>query len=135
MGTFSFPAPILFVGSSSVVLEKESAVSVIQSFNTNYLNDPWFLLNPSDTIDDCLYSDSTPLLSAIEITYQAIQHDTTDIDPPQEEEEDPLIQPIWVVNSFASCDCLKMVLPSDEAILEAQIGPEKPWECWNNQVY
>lgn len=73
MGTFAFPAPVLFVGYSSDVLEEESVVLVIWSFKTKYLDDPWVLPNPSDTRDDCLYSDLAPLLSAVKITYQAIQ--------------------------------------------------------------
>jgi len=51
------------------------------------------------------------------------------------EEEDPLIQPVWVVNSFASCDCLDMVLPSDEAILEAHKRFDKPWEDLHHRSY
>jgi len=39
---------------------------------------------------------------------------------------DPLEWPVWVVTSFASRDYLDMVLPTDEAILEALIGPDKP---------
>jgi len=41
---------------------------------------------------------------------------------------DPLIQLVWTVNSFSSHDCLDMVLPTDEAILEALTRPDKPWE-------
>ena len=51
------------------------------------------------------------------------------------EEEDPLIQPVWVVNSFMSCDCLDMVLPSDEAIFEAQTRPKNPWEELHHWSY
>jgi len=80
-------------------------------------------------------SDLAPILSAAEIAYQAIQQDTADNDPPQVEEEDPLIEPVWVVNSFASRDCLDMVLPSDEAIMEAQTGPETPWEDLHHRSY
>ena len=70
------------MSSSSEFPEKEPAVSVVQSFKTNYLNDPWVLPNPSDLRDGCLYSDSTPILSAVEIAYQAIQQDTAGNDLP-----------------------------------------------------
>jgi len=119
MGTFNFPTLIHFIGSYFDVSEKESTISIIQSFKTKYLNDPWVLPNPSNPIDDNVYSDSTPILYIAEIAYQAIQQDTANTDPPQAEEEDPLIQPVWAVNSFASWDCLDMVLSSDGAIMEA----------------
>ena len=56
MGTFNMPSHVLFVGSSSsTFVEKEAHVLVIQSFKTNYLDDPWVLLNPLDLREDCLY--------------------------------------------------------------------------------
>jgi len=128
MGTFSIPYLVLFIRSSFDFVEKEDHVSMIQSFKTNYLYDRWVLLNPSDMRDDCLYPEIALLLSAVEISYQVIQQNTVDIDSSHVEEVDPLIQPVWVVNSFASRDCLDMVLPTDEAILEALTWPEKPWE-------
>jgi len=73
MGTFNFPTPVLYVGSSFDVPEKASNVSVIESFKTKYLNDPWVLPNPSESIDDNVNSDSAPILFAAEIAYQDIQ--------------------------------------------------------------
>ena len=72
MGTFPLSSSILFMSSSSDILEKKTVFSVVQSFKTNYLNDPWVLPNPSDLRDGCLYSDSTPILSTMEIAYQSI---------------------------------------------------------------
>ena len=40
--------------------------------------------------------------------------------------------PAWVVESSHSHDFLDDVFPSDESILEAMFGVEKPWEEWNH---
>lgn len=48
---------------------------------------------------------------------------------------DPLTQPVCAVNSFAYRDCLDMVLPSNEAILEALTRPDKPWEDMHYHSY
>ena len=64
-------------------------------------------------------------LSAAEVAYQAIVH--TAIDPfpvPLTVSEVPkeAYLPAWAENSLHSRDCLDMVLPSDEVILEAMCG-------------
>lgn len=48
---------------------------------------------------------------------------------------DPFIHPVWVVNSFSSRDFLDMVLPTDESILEALTGFDKPWQDLNHISY
>ena len=44
MGTFSFPTPILIIGSS---LGRDSSSSNSISFHTSYMEDPWILPSPS----------------------------------------------------------------------------------------
>jgi len=73
MGTFNIWAPYFFLGSSSTLFEKEVPTSFVQSFKTNYINDPWILPSPSDLREDCQYPETTLPLSATEITYQSIQ--------------------------------------------------------------
>ena len=78
--------------------------------------DPWVL--PSH------HEPEVPL-SVAEVAYQVIVHTTVDpISVPlivlEELEESYL--PAWAENSLHSIDCLDMVLPSDEAILEAMCG-------------
>jgi hypothetical protein len=60
-------------------------------------------------------------LSAVEITYQAIQQATIDSDLTSSwmEEDDQFPEPIWAHNSSTSLDFLDIVFPSDEAIIEA----------------
>jgi hypothetical protein len=76
-------------------------------------------------------------LSAVEIAYQAIQEATADPDPPssQMKEVDPVLEPIWAINSSSSHDFLDNTFPSDEAILEAMTGPERPWEDLHHRSY
>jgi hypothetical protein len=51
------------------------------------------------------------------------------------EEVDDLPKPVWAVNSSHSSDCLEMVMPSDEAILEAMTGLERPWDDFHHRSY
>ena len=67
-------------------------------------------------------------LSATEVAYQAIIHTTIDPIPvPLTVSEEPkeAYLPAWAVNSLHSRDCLDMVLPSNEAILEAMCERDK----------
>ena len=64
-------------------------------------------------------------LSVVEVAYQAIVHTTIDpISVPLtvSEETEEGYPPSWVENSLHYRDCLDMVLPSYEAILEAMCG-------------
>ena len=107
MGTFDILAPINYIGSTSVGKSIETVVD---------RTDPWVL--PSH------HEPELPLLVA-EVAYQAIVHTTIDpISVPltvsEELEEAYLLA--WAENSSHSRDCLDMVLPLDEAILEAMCG-------------
>jgi hypothetical protein len=48
---------------------------------------------------------------------------------------DPLLEPIWAQGSLATTDSLDLVLPSDEAMIEAMTSPEKPWEDLHHRSY
>jgi hypothetical protein len=76
-------------------------------------------------------------LSAVDIAYQAILYVTTDPDPPSSrmEEVDIFLDPIWVINSYIPYGCLDNTFPSYEAILEAMIGHDKPWEELHHRSY
>ena len=61
----------------------------------------------------------------MEVAYQAITQATIDPIPDPLTVSDDLEEvylPVWAKNSSHSIDCLDMVLPSDEAILEAMSG-------------
>ena len=107
MGTFDFPTPINHLGSTSI---GNSIATVVNRM------DPWVL--PS------YHEPKVPLL-VVEIAYQAIIHTTIDPIPvPLTVSEEPkeAYLPAWVANSLHSRDCLDVVFPSDEAILEAMCG-------------
>ena len=110
MGTFDLPTPINYIGSTSV--GKSIAMVVDRT-------DPWVLPSPQEP--------KVPFLE-VEVAYQAITQTIVDPIP------DPLIVledleefylPAWAENSLHSTDCLDMVLPSDEAILESMCGRDK----------
>ena len=107
MGTFDFPPPINYLGFTSV---GKSIATVVDR------TDPWIL--PSR------HEPEVPL-SAAEVAYQAITNITVDpISVPLTVSEEPeeAYLPAWAENSLHSRDCLNMVLPFDEAILEAMCG-------------
>jgi hypothetical protein len=77
---------------------------------------------------------STPL-SAAEVAYSLVQQASATPDPIPAQELDPLLEPIWAQDSLANTDSLDLVLPSDEAIIEAMTGPDKPWEDLHHRSY
>jgi hypothetical protein len=48
---------------------------------------------------------------------------------------DPPLEPIWAQGSLTNIDSLDLVLPSDEAVIEAMTSPDKPWDDLNNRSY
>ena len=120
MGTFDLPAPINYIGSTSVV--KSIAMVVDRT-------DPWVLPSPHEL--------EVPL-SSVEVAYQAITQ--TNVDPIPDplivsEDVEEVYLPAWAKNSLHSIDCLDMVLPSDEAILEAMSGCGKIYEDLHHRSY
>ena len=110
MGTFDIPTLINYIGSSSV--GKSIAMVVDRT-------DPWVLPSPHE---------SEVPLSAVEVAYQAITKTTVDPVPDPltvSEDVEEVNLHAWVENSLHSADCLDMVLPFDEAILEALSGRDK----------
>ena len=110
MGTFDFPAPINYIGSTSV---GKSIATIVDR------TDPWVL--PSH------HEPKVPL-STVEVAYQAITQ--TIVDPflvplTVSKELEEAYLPAWAKNSLHSTDCLDIVLPSNEVILEAVCGRDK----------
>ena len=107
MGTFDFLAPINYLGSTSV---GKSIATVVDR------TDPWVL--PSH------HEPEVPL-SAAKVAYQVIVHTIVDPIPVPltvSEETKEAYFLAWEENSLHSRDFLDMVLPLDEAILEAMCG-------------
>jgi hypothetical protein len=58
---------------------------------------------------------------------------TLDLAPSQE--LDLVLEPIWAQYSLSTQDPLDLVFPSDEAILEAMTGPDRPWDDLHHRSY
>ena len=104
MGTFDIPVPINYLGSTCIGNSVETVVD---------RTDPWAL--------PFCYEPNVHL-STVEVSYQAIVDTTFDpISTPStvSEELEETYLPSWEENSLYSGDYLDMVLPSDEANLEA----------------
>jgi hypothetical protein len=129
MGSFDIPAPISYIHAT--------LVNRVTSFRMSYIQDPWTLPSPSSMVEGRVHVGMAKPLSAAEIAYQAIQQATTDPDqtPMVTEEDDLFPEPIWAQNSSNSQDCLNTILPSDEAIIEAMVGAERPWEDLHHRSY
>jgi hypothetical protein len=74
-------------------------------------------------------------LSIVEVAYNIVQQASTnpDLAPPQE--LDPVLEPIWAQDSLTTYDPLDLVFPSDEVILEAMTGPDRPWDDLHHRSY
>ena len=88
---------------------------------------PWII--PSLSTSSVPTETNVPLPTMM-VAYQANLDQVADPSPSssQTKEEDLYVLPAWAVESSHSHDFLDDVFPSDEAILEAMSGVEKPWE-------
>ena len=120
MGSFSCPASILMIGSSS----GEASTSMRSvSFRTSHMEDPWILPTPS-TLSEPIVTE-VPLLATM-VAYQANIECVTEpsTSSSRMEEEDPYVLSAWEVQSSHTHNYLDSVFPSDEAIIEAMSGVE-----------
>jgi hypothetical protein len=76
-------------------------------------------------------------LSTSEIVYQVVLDSFVVPDPitSQTDEEDPILKPVWATSSSCSHEFLDENFPSDEAIIEAMNGSEKPWDDMHHHSY
>jgi hypothetical protein len=76
-------------------------------------------------------------LSVVEIVYQDILDSFADLDPITlpTEKEDPILKPVWATLLSCPHDFLDENFPSDEAIIKAMNGFDKPWDDMHHQSY
>ena len=120
MGTFDIPASINYLGSTSV----GNSIATVGD-----RTDPWVL--PSH------YEPKVPLL-ALQVAYKAIVNTTVDpilIPPTVSEELEEVYLPAWAENFLYTDDCLDLVFPSDEAILEAMSEQDKICKDLHHRSY
>jgi hypothetical protein len=133
MGTFDYPPPqgnVKFIST-----HHKAEIFHVSSFRTTYFNDPWILPSPSDTMEATGHAGMSSPYMAAEVAYSTVQQTSATPGPIPAPELDPLFEPIWAQNSLVDTDSLDLVLPSDEAIIEAMTGPDKPWEDLHHRSY
>jgi hypothetical protein len=126
MGTFDYPplqGDIKFISNHQKV-----EIFQVSSFYTAYFKDPWILPSPPVTMDDTWHPSMSMPLSTAEVAYSLVQQASDNTNPTPTQELDPLLEPIWAQSSLANVDSLDLVLPSDEAVIEAMTSSNKPWE-------
>ena len=75
-------------------------------------------------------------MSATELRYQSIVNSADDHPTPfLEEESDGDVALAWTLDSISAMDFLNMVLPYEEAILEAMMGVDRPWGYLHHRSY
>jgi hypothetical protein len=134
MGTFDFVAPIHHIYAMS---SRYASSMRFFPFRTLYFNDPWTLPSPTMYYEGQSHIGMAMPLSAAEIAYQVVLDSSIDPDPisSQTDEEDHVLKPVWATSSSFSHDCLDDTLPSDQAILEAMNGSNRPWDDMHHHSY
>jgi hypothetical protein len=134
MGTFYFSSL-----NHHVYAMSSRSISTGRSipFSTSYFNDLWTLPSPTLSCEGQLHAGMAMPLSVAKIMYQAnldsfVDHD---IVPSPTDDEDPMFRLAWATSLSCSHDFLNGTLPSNEAIIEAMNGSEKPWDDMHHRSY
>lgn len=126
MGSFNLapPSQLNPVFAISQVANENESHEV--SFQNHYLNDSWMLPDPRALTQGEGFKGMASPLSAVEIYYLDI---TTDEGQslPEREEVDRFNSPTWILDSPMNTYPINIVLPSDEAIMEAMTETKRPW--------
>jgi hypothetical protein len=134
MGGFDFVAPIHHIHAISS--ESSSSMRSVP-FCTSYFNNPWSLPSLTMSYEDQSHIGMAMPLLATKVVCQSILDATANPDPfsLRTDEVDHVLETVWVVQASCSHDCLDDTLPSDEAILEAMYGPDRPWDDMHHHSY
>jgi hypothetical protein len=134
MGTFDFSA-----SSHHVYSMYSRLVSIGRSipFCTSYFSDPWTLPSPNLSFQGRSHAGMTMPLSATDIVYQVVLNSSADpnLIPSPMDEEDLVSMSVWATSLTCSHDFLDGNFPSDEAIIEAMNGSNKPWDDMHHRSY
>jgi hypothetical protein len=134
MGNFDFMSLIHHVyAMSSRPVSSERYVP----FRASYFNDPWSLPSFTTSYEGQSHDGMSMPLSTSKITYQVVLDSFSNLDliTSQTDKEDPILKPMWATSSSCSHDILDETLPSDEAIIEAMNGSDKPWHDMHHFSY
>jgi hypothetical protein len=134
MGTFDFSSLNHHIYSMS-----SRSISTRRSipFCTPYFNDMWTLPSPTSYCEGHSHASMAMPLSTTKIVYQVVLNSFVDIDPvPSSTDEDDIVSRLmWATLLSCSHDFLDGTFPSDEAIIKAMNGFEKPWDGMNHCSY
>jgi hypothetical protein len=124
MGTFDYLPP---QGDFKFISDHHKVeIFQVSSFRTTYFNDLWILPSPSATMEGTGHHGMSMPLSVVEPVHSLVQQASSDTDSTPSQELDLILEPIWAQGSLTDTDSLDLVLPSDEAIIEAMTSPNKP---------
>jgi hypothetical protein len=106
-------------------------------FCTSYFNNPWTLPSSTSSCEGKSHVGMSMPLSTTEIAYQDDLHSSVDPDPitSPTDEEDHVLKLVWATSLSFSHDFLDETFPSNEAIIEAMNGSEKPWDDMHHRSY
>jgi hypothetical protein len=136
MGNFDYPPPSDDVKLILVVSDQHRAeIFQVSSFRMTYFNDPWSLPSPSTMMEVTGHHGMSMPLSTAEVVYSIVQQALVDPDSALAQELDSNLEPIWAQDSLSTTNSLDLVLPYDEAIIEALIGPDRPWDDLHHRSY
>ena len=132
MGMFNLPPPTARINAIS----SSRGPSRKEFFRTHYFSDPWTLPSSTTTLDGGLVGGIEFPMSIAELSYQSIVNSTDNHPTPFSQEElDGDVALAWTLDSTSALDCLDIVLPSEEEILEAMMGVDQPWEDLHHHSY
>jgi hypothetical protein len=99
-------------------------------FRTSYFSDPWTLPSPNSLCEGQSYAGMAMPQSTTEIVYQVVIDSSADPDPVTSpmDEEDLVLRHVWATSLSCLNDCLDDTFPSEESILEAMNGFDRPWD-------
>jgi hypothetical protein len=134
MGTFDFLALIHHVYAMS---SRPTSIGRSIPFRTSYFCDPWTLPSLTSSCKVQSHAVMAMPLSAVEIAYQVVLDSSPDLDPitSPTDDEDPVLRPVWATSLSCSHDFLDETLPSNESILEAMNGSDRPWDDMHHRSY
>jgi hypothetical protein len=134
MGSFDFKALIHHI---YVISSESSSLMRFVPFCTSYFNDPWTLPSLTMSYEGESQIRMAMTLPSSKVVYQDILDAIADPNPSSSltDEVDLVLEPIWAAHSYFSHDFLDDTLPSDEAMLEAMSGPDRPWDDMNHRSY
>jgi hypothetical protein len=136
MGTFDDLRPsgdVKFISSSPD--QPRAEIVQVSSFRMAYFHDPWTRPSPLASMEGTRHPGMAMPLSTTEVVCTIVQQASTDPDPTTAHELDPVLEPIWAQGFLANTDSLDLILPSNEAILEALTGPDRPWDDLHHRSF